>query len=221
MVLRTKVDLLIFKDRKEAGAALAKALQAYVDIPNGIVIALPRGGVVVGAVVASLLHLPLDIISPRKIGAPFNPEFAIGAITERGEGIFSEEIIREYGISEAYVKAEIEKEKKVAMRRLQSYRREMPPRQLFDKTVIIVDDGIATGSTIFAAIKTVKAEGAHQIIVAVPVSPKETYKKLATQVSKVVVLATPSPFFAVGQYYEFFDQTSDEEVITLLQQAIQ
>lgn len=209
----------MFRDRKDAGLQLAKKLLAYAGDPEGIVIALPRGGVVLGAIIANELHLPLDIISPRKIGAPFNPELAIGAITETGEGIFNEDLIRDFGISEEYVKATVEKEKKVAMHRLKEYRREMPARNLKGKTVLIVDDGIATGSTMFAAIKTVKNEGAAKIIVAVPVSPVDTYEKLENQVTKVVALATPTPFFAVGQFYDFFDQTSDEEVISLLHGA--
>ncbi len=206
----------MFKNRKDAGVKLASALKEFENDPNAIVIALPRGGVVVGKEVAEALHLPLDIITPRKIGAPFNPELAIGAITESGEGIFQEDLIEQLGVTHEYIKQAVEKEKIIAATRLSKYRKNKPPRQLKGKTVIIVDDGIATGSTMFAAIKTIKAEKAQKIIVAVPVSPPDTFRRLQKEVTHAIALATPSAFFAVGQFYDHFDQTTDEEVIALL-----
>lgn len=210
----------MFKDRKEAGHRLSEALGDYHSDPQTVVIALPRGGVIVGAEIAKRLHLPLDIVVPRKIGAPFNPEFAIGAITETGEGIFSDEVIRDYGISQEYIRDAIEKEKSVAKKRLHLYRGDEPPRHLKGKTVLLVDDGIATGSTMMAAIVTLKNEGVSSIVVAVPVAPIDTLHRLEKLADRVVVLTTPTPFFAVGQFYDHFDQTTDEEVISLLQSKI-
>lgn len=207
---------MIFRDRQEAGQRLAKALKEYKEDSEVIIIALPRGGVVVGYEVALALHLPLDIVCPRKIGAPFNPEFAIGAITETGEGIFSEKLIDELAVSKQYLAEATEKEKKEALWRLNHYRKERPPRSLKGKKVIIVDDGLATGSTMRAAIKTVRAEEAQEIIMAIPVAPPDTLRRLEKEVEHTVCLAAPPSFFAVGQFYDQFGQTSDEEVIALL-----
>lgn len=208
--------MMRLRDRHDAGEKLAQALAAYRGIPECIVIALPRGGVVVGYEVANALKLPLDIVCPRKIGAPFNPEFAIGAITETGEGVFGG-AVAEYDISTEYLKEAIDREKKVALHRLRDYRGDRPPRNLTDKVVIIVDDGLATGSTMEAAIKTVQKEGAKKIVVAVPVSPPDTLERIRLQVDEAVALMTPQAFMAVGQFYEVFDQTEDDEVIALLQ----
>lgn len=183
---------MIFQDRRDAGQKLAEALQKYANDPNAIVIALPRGGVVVGYEIAKKLSLPLDIVSPRKIGAPMNPEYAIGAITETGKGILSTSIIESLGIPQSYITEEIEKEKKEALRRLNTYRSSSTPRNVKNKRVIIVDDGLATGSTMLAAIETLKAEGAKQIIVAVPVGPLDTIDRIRAQVDDVVCLTTPS-----------------------------
>lgn len=210
---------MLFKDRTDAGRRLAKALQIYSNQPDTIVIALPRGGVVIGYEVATALNLPLDIVCPRKIGAPFNPELAIGAITETGEGILSEELVLELGVSQGFIRETMEKEKQKAKWRLDHYRQGRAPRLLKDKRVILVDDGLATGSTMRAAIKTVRAEGAKELILAVPVSPIDTLAKLEKEVDKAVCLATPSTFYAVGQFYDFFDQTTDQEVIELLKKA--
>lgn len=209
---------MIFIDRRDAGKKLARALTDYKNDPEAIIIALPRGGVVVGACIAQELHLPLDIVSPRKIGAPHNPEFAIGAITETGHGTFSKEVLETYQISHTYIEKAIEKEKKEAAHRLKIYRGNRPARHLKGKKVIIVDDGVATGSTMFAAIETVKAEQASQIIVAVPVAPPDTLASLQKMVDKVIALYTPANFYAVGQFYQHFDQTSDEEVISLMKE---
>lgn len=207
---------MIFYDRHDAGKKLAEALLEYKNDKEAIVIALPRGGVVVGYEVAKLLKLPLDIVSPRKIGAPFNPELAIGAITETGEKILSDELIDSLGISHEHLEQVIAKEKKEALSRLQRFRKNRPPRNLTSKKVIIVDDGLATGATMRAAIKTVKAEKAKELIVAIPVAPQDTLAKIKKEVDKVICLSSPYTFFAVGQFYERFDQTSDEEVVSLL-----
>ena len=208
--------MIFFNSRIDAGQKLAAKLQAFKNKNNTIIIALPRGGVVVGKELSLALQLPLDIVVPRKIGAPDNLEFAIGAITETGEGIFSEETIRTLGISKEYLQKTVEEERKKAQWRLTHYRQERKKRELADKTVILVDDGVATGSTLRAAIKTVIAERAKEVIVAIPVAPPDTLKKLKKEVDAVYCLHSPLNFYAVGQFYEQFEQTSDEEVIEIL-----
>jgi putative phosphoribosyl transferase len=207
---------MIFENRVEAGQYLAKELNPYANHPHAIVLALPRGGVVVGYEVASSLHLPLDITCPRKIGAPFNPELAIGAVTETGEGIMSDKIIVEWRISKSDLQAAISQEKEEAIRRLKMYRQGRPPRQIQDKTVILIDDGVATGATMRAAIKTCRAEKVGTLILAVPVAPQDTLEQLKKEVDLTICLTTPTPFFAVGQFYKQFEPTRDDEVIDLL-----
>jgi putative phosphoribosyl transferase len=207
---------VICEDRSDAGRRLAEALQSYDHNKDAIVIALPRGGVVVGYEVALALHLTLDIVCPRKIGAPFNPELAIGAVTETGECILSSDLISELGVSENFIQKEIEQEKKKAQWRLASYRKDRSARVLQDKIVILIDDGLATGATMLAAIKTVRSENAKEIIMAIPVAPEDTLIRLEKEVDQTICLASPMTFYAVGQFYRLFDQTTDEEVITLL-----
>lgn len=207
---------MIFENRTQAGKALAARLTDYRNHKEAIVIGLPRGGVVLAYEVAKTLNLPLDIMSPRKIGAPHNPELAIGAITETGEGFFNQEILSYLQVSQDYIDLTVEREKKKAEQRLRLYRKNKPPRNLENKIVIIVDDGLATGATMRAAIKTTKAEGASKIIAAIPVSPADTYEKIKEEVDEVVCLSIPPFFEAVGQFYRSFDQTEDEEVIDLL-----
>jgi putative phosphoribosyl transferase len=210
---------MLFNDRIDAGKSLAKALKEYAHRPDAIVIACPRGGVVVGYEIASSLDLPLDIVCPRKIGAPFNPELAIGAITETGEGIFSTDLIEGLGITSSYIEQAIVKEKQEAQWRLNHYRQGRPPRTIAGKCVILTDDGLATGSTMLAAIKTMRAEKAQKIVMAIPVAPPDTLDRVGQEVDVVVCLATPSHFYAVGQFYKHFDQTEDDEVISLLQKV--
>jgi putative phosphoribosyl transferase len=208
-----------FKNRPEAGQKLAETLGKFKDAKDTIILALPRGGVVVGFEVAQKLNLPLDIVVPRKIGAPANPEFAIGAITETGEGIFNEMIIGAYGITESYLQNEIKKEKAEAERRLKLYRGTRSPLDLKNKTVVIVDDGLATGLTMRAAVKTVKILGAGKIIVAIPVTPPDTADLIKKEVDELIYLDAPAFFGAVGEFYDEFGQTTDEEVIDLLKKS--
>lgn len=210
---------MLFHDRSDAGKRLASALKQYVNHPEAVVVALPRGGVVVGFEVAQALDLPLEIVCPRKLGAPFNPELAIGAVTETGEGILSEELIRDLGVSQEYIEQQIEIEKKKAHWRLERYRQGKPPRSFAGKVIILVDDGLATGSTMRAAIKTVKAEKAKKIVMAIPVAPPDTLRKLKPEVDETVCLAAPHSFYAVGQFYNSFEQVSDEEVISLFEKC--
>lgn len=210
---------MMFKNRVEAGQKLADALKKFNNSPNTIILALPRGGAVIGFEVAEKLNLPLDIVVPRKIGAPGDPEFAIGAITETGEGIFDEMVIGAYGITESYLQNEIKKEKAEAERRLTLYRGPRPPLDLKNKTVIIVDDGLATGLTMRAAIKTVKKMGAAKIAVAIPVAPSDTVELIKKEVNELIYLLTPAFFGSVGEFYDEFPQTADEEVIELLKKS--
>lgn len=210
---------MLFQNRAQAGQKLATALEKFKNTANTVILALPRGGVVVGYEVARKLNLPLDIVVPRKIGAPGNPEFAIGAITEQGVGVFDEMTVGAYGITESYLQNEIKKEKIEAERRLKLYRGERPPLNLKNKTAIIVDDGLATGLTMRAAIKTVKKMGATKIIVAVPVTPPDTAELIKKEVDEMIYLDAPAFFGAVGEFYDEFAQTTDEEVIDLLHRS--
>ncbi|MEX1013182.1 MAG: phosphoribosyltransferase [Waddliaceae bacterium] len=206
----------MFQNREEAGKELAHALINYRDHQDALVIGLPRGGVPVAYQIASFLNLPLDVICPRKIGAPGNPEYAIGAVTETGEKIISQSVVDSLGVSEKDVKRMIQVESEEALRRLKRYREGLPKRDLKDKVVILVDDGIATGSTIKAAIYSIQAESAKKIIVAVPVSPINTYQEIQEMVDEIYSLDLPLDFYAVGQFYQDFGSTSDQEVYDLL-----
>jgi len=209
---------MLFKDRVDAGKQLVEKLKEYKGNKNAIVVALPRGGVVLGNEVAKELSLPLDIVVPRKIGAPGNPEFACGAITEAGEYVPNPDAGK---IPEAHIKSETEKEKQESKRRLGLYRPGMPKRNFKGKTIILVDDGIATGLTMEAGIKTLKEMGAEEIIVAVPVSAEDSYQYIKEMVNKIICLEQPMFFGAVGQFYETFGQTEDKEVIELMKKANQ
>ncbi|WP_353662515.1 phosphoribosyltransferase [Hydrogenimonas sp. SS33] len=212
----------MFKDRVEAGERLADAVEALGPFDDPIVLALPRGGVPVGYEVAKRIGAPLDVIIVRKLGAPFNPEFAIGALVE-GEPervVLNEEAVYRLGVGKAYLDQVIAKEREEMHRRQARYRGEANPLEnLEGKTVILVDDGIATGYTMKAALAAIREQRPRRIIVAVPVAPLDVLPEMKRLADEVVVLETPEPFWAVGAHYERFDQTSDEEVIELLQKA--
>jgi len=207
-----------FSDRVDAGKRLASALTEFAG-KNAIVLAIPRGGVVVGYEISKALHLPLDVIIPHKIGAPGNPELAIGAMTEDGTIILDEALIAYIGVPKSYIKEESERQKHEIERRLKMYRQNEPYPNLEGREVIIVDDGIATGSTMKAALSSVKNRGAKTVTVAVPVGPPSTIKELKRQADRVVCPSTPEYFQAIGQFYADFNQTTDEEVIKLLKQS--
>ncbi len=209
-----------FSNRIDAGKRLAAALSDF-QIKNGIVLALPRGGVVVGFEIAKALKLPLDVIIPRKIGAPDNPELAIGAVAEDGTPILDKNLVAYLGVSPEYIREESAQQRQEIERRLKLYRQTAPPRNLKGKDVIIVDDGIATGSTMKAALASVKNRGAASVTVAIPVGPPSTIEELEKQADRVVCLFTPEFFQAIGQFYDDFNQTTDEEVIELLRQRRQ
>ncbi len=206
-----------FKNRSEAGKELAKKLTEYQGDKHTVVVGLPRGGVVVVAAVASELNLPLDIVVARKIGAPGNSELAIGAITEEGIGFLDQVFINAYEVPLSFLEAQEEKEQKEALRRLALYRGDRPALNLTNKTVILVDDGIATGFTMRAAIASIKSKKTKKIVMAVPVGSSETFETLEEEVDEVVVVEIPKFFHAVGEFYEDFSQVTDEEVIALLQ----
>lgn len=207
--------MTLFANRVEAGKRLASALAESVS-EDGIVLAIPRGGVVVGFEIARALNLSLDVIVPRKIGAPDNPELAIGAMTEDGTIILDKDLVNQLGVSKAYIKKESERQRLEIKRRLKLYRGDFPRPKLKDREVIIVDDGIATGSTMKAALASVRKSGAKTVTVAVPVGPPSTIKELEAQADRVVCLYTPEPFYAIGEFYKDFAQTENEEVTELL-----
>ena len=210
---------MIFKDRKDAGRRLLPKIKHYKEDPKAIVLGLPRGGVVLANEIAQGLGLTLDVVVPRKIGSPFNHEFAIGAIAEDGEGIFDQQTISTYGISQDYIKKEVEKEKAEAERRLKLYRGSRPVLKLKGKTAILVDDGVATGSTMLAAIKSAKYRGAEKIVVAAPVIAQDSLKKIKKEADEIIYLQAPSFFAAVGAFYEIFNQTEDAEVIEIMKKS--
>lgn len=207
----------MFKDRQEAGERLALLLEDYKNHPDTLVLGLPRGGVVVASEVAKFLKLPLDLICLAKIGAPDNPEYAIGAITETGEAVLNHSAIERLDIS----KEELDRSLANAFQKAQNYskilRRKKGPFEVKNRSVIIVDDGMATGLTIEAAIKSLRKQKATEIIVAVPVAPLEGARRIETLANAFFCLSTPSFFYAISPFYENFEQVTSEEVIELLE----
>jgi len=208
---------MIFVNRVDAGQRLAAALDRYRG-PDTIVLAVPRGGVVVGCEVAAFLGAPLDVIIPRKIGAPGQPELAIGAIGD-DVSVLDEETIMYLHVSEAYIRDEIERQRHEIERRWHLYREDRPFPDVRGKTVILVDDGVATGHTTMAAARALRKKNPGKLVLAVPVAPPESVARLRPEVDELVVLETPEPFFSVGSWYDEFEQTTDAEVIELLHRA--
>lgn len=207
--------MVYFSDRKDAGKQLASALTDF-SFKEGMVLAIPRGGVVVGYEIASALNFKLDVIVPRKIGTPDNPELAIGAVTEDGTMILDDSLIMYLGVSNDYIYQESERQKQEIRRRQNFYRQGVSEPEIKDKNVIVVDDGIATGYTMKAALASVRNRGAATLTVAIPVGPPSTIKELKHQADNIVCLYTPEYFQAIGQFYSDFSQTTDKEVIELL-----
>jgi putative phosphoribosyl transferase len=204
-----------FTDRYEAGRDLGEAL-ARLDPPNPRVLALPRGGVPVGYEVAARLDCPLDVLVVRKLGVPYQPELAMGAISEGGTVIRNPEVLAAAGVDEVTFSRVVEQETRELERRLVAYRRTAPPIDPSGTTAIIVDDGLATGSTARAAVEVLKTREAEEVWVAVPVAPAETASAIGKLADRVVVLESPRFFGAVGAWYQDFSQTTDEEVRSLL-----
>jgi predicted phosphoribosyltransferase len=207
-----------FKDRVAAGQQLGHSL-ADLREEDPLVLALPRGGVPVAAQVASALHAPLDILLVRKLGLPSHPEVAFGAIGEDGVRILNEDVVQRFGLSEREILHVENREREELARRLVKYRGGRPPLSLEGRTVIIVDDGLATGATARVAVRIARRRGARHVIVAVPVASLGALRDIASQSEQTISLLVPQSFRAVGEWYEDFDQTTDEEVTTLLDAA--
>ena len=208
-----------FRDRSEAGRRLAAALGRYAKRPNLLVLALPRGGVPVGYEVARALNATLDVLLVRKLGVPGHEELAMGAIASGGVRIVTDEVIAAFGITELELAAAAAREQEELERRERTYRDDRPPPVIRDRTVILVDDGLATGSTMRAAALAIRAQGPEHLVIAVPVAPLETCTALSHDADEVICATSPEPFFAVGNWYEDFSQTTDLEVHQLLERA--
>jgi predicted phosphoribosyltransferase len=205
----------MFEDRVDAGTQLAAALAVYAG-DDVVVLGIPRGGVVVGYEVARRLDARLDVLVPRKLRAPSNPELAIGAVTEDGTVQLNARLVAYLDVPQRYLDAECARQRREIQRRVARYRGDAPFPTLTDRVVIVVDDGIATGSTIRAALASIRTHAPRAVVLAVPVAPPATISELARDADRVVCLATPEPFFAIGQFYRAFPQTSDAEVTRLL-----
>jgi predicted phosphoribosyltransferase len=210
---------IVFQDRQEAGKQLAASLQGYQGKENLLVLALPRGGVTVGFEVARELRCPLDVLIVRKIGCPGNPELAAGAVSETGTRVLNEDVIAMQRISQEFLDGETERQRQEIARRLTAYRGGQTIGSLAAKTIILVDDGVATGATMKAAVATLQREGLTKLVVAVPVAPPDTAREIAPTVDEWVCLDTPERFAAVGQFYRDFTQVEDAEVVAMLKKA--
>jgi predicted phosphoribosyltransferase len=208
-----------YRDREDAGRALARQLAEYVGRPEVLVLALPRGGVPVGYEVARALGAPLDIFLVRKLGVPGHEELAMGAIASGGVRVLNPRVVAQLGIPDAAIERVAQREQAELERREHAYRGDRPPPSVQGCTVILVDDGLATGSTMRAAAAALKAMGPRRLVVAVPVAAAETCDELRGEVDQVVCAMTPEPFYAVGLWYEDFAQTTDDEVRELLAAA--
>jgi len=209
----------IYIDRADAGRTLAEALSAWRSAPDTVVLALPRGGVPVAYEVATALALPLDVLVVRKLGLPSQPELAMGAIASGGAIVLNRDVLRYLHGGDDALESVRSRETAELLRREQQYRGNQPPLQMSGRTAIVVDDGLATGATMEAAVRSLAAHGAKRIIVAVPVASVEARERVAAVADEVVCPYTPKFFSAVGQWYRDFDQTSDDEVRDLLERA--
>jgi predicted phosphoribosyltransferase len=205
-----------FRNRAEAGRILAKKLAAYEDRPGVLVLALPRGGVPVAFEVARSLHAPLDVFLVRKLGVPGHRELAMGAIASGGVRVLNDDVVKGLHIPTDVIDAVAEAEGRELDRREQTYRAGRPPLDLRGKIVLLIDDGLATGATMRAAVAAVRAQGPARVVVAVPVAAAETCEELRVEADEVVCAQMPDPFYAVGLWYRDFSQTTDDEVRELL-----
>jgi len=212
---------LIFRDHTDAGRRLASRLGEYAGRPGLLVLALPRGGVPVAFEVALSLGAPLDVFLVRKLGVPGHEELAMGAIATGGVRVVNEAVVRELGISGEVIDAVAARERAELERRALAYRGERPAPEVLGRTVFLVDDGLATGSTMRAAALAVRRQGPARVVVAVPVAARATCDELRAEAEDIVCAATPEPFFGVGRWYQDFSQTTDEEVRELLARAKQ
>ncbi|MBS0170992.1 MAG: phosphoribosyltransferase [Nitrospira sp.] len=209
----------MFTNREEAGELLAQELGAYRNDAAAILLALPRGGVVVAYQISLALHLPLDILITRKIGAPGNPEYALGAVGETGAVYWNREALAGLSLTDRDLAAAVQAQQKEVARRVALYRQGRSFPSLKDRTVILVDDGLATGATFFASVATARQAHPRRVIGAVPVGPRTTVEQARALVDQLVVLRTPDPFYAVGNFYRDFEQVEDREVLQYLNLA--
>ena len=210
---------MIFRDRHEAGRRLAAQLMDYADRPDVLVLALPRGGVPVAFEVAQALHAPLDLFLVRKLGVPGHEELAMGAIATGGVRVLNDEVLRYLHVPDEVIDAVASKEQRELERRERLYRDDRPAPDVRGRTVILVDDGLATGSTMRAAAAALRQQQPAKIIIAVPVSAPQTCDEFRSEVDEIVCAVTPEPFHAVGLWYKDFSQTTDQEVRDLLERA--
>jgi putative phosphoribosyl transferase len=206
-----------YRDRRHAGRELASKLLEYADRPDVIVLALPRGGVPVAYEVATALRAPLDVFIVRKLGVPGHEEYAMGAIATGGVRVLDERVIRTARVTRAELDAVTAAEQRELERRERQYRGDRPSPNVAGRAVILVDDGLATGATMRAAVAALREEGAARVVVAVPIAPPETCDAFRDIVDDIVCARTPEPFYAVGLWYEDFSQTTDDEVHELLE----
>lgn len=210
-------EFAVFRDRHDAGHQLAQRLLHYKEAKDTMVIALPRGGVVVGYDVSLALRVPLDVLVTRKLGTPLNSELAMGALAETGYLHMNSDVIREYHVTKAELDEEMRRQKSEIDRRIQRYRGGRALPSLKGQTIILVDDGIATGATFYASLGALLKAEAARIVAAVPVAPPRVLAELNMLVDEAVVLHTSEWFFGIGQFYERFAQVEDDEVITCLE----
>ena len=208
-----------FLDRRDAGKQLALKLQEYAERPDVMVLALPRGGVPVAYEVARALHVPLDVLIVRKLGLPGQEELAIGAIASGGVRILNEDIIDALGINQTVIDHVAERELLELQRREQQYRGDRPSPETRDKIVILIDDGLATGASMLAAVRAVRVRQPYRIVVAIPTASTQAIWILRGEVDEIVYVMSPEPFDGVGKWYENFSQTTDQEVELLLEEA--
>ena len=208
-----------FADRLDAGQQLAAQLASYADRADVLVLGLPRGGVPIAYEIAKALHLPLDICLVRKLGVPKQPELAMGAIASGGIMVLNQEVLRSFHIPDSVVQEVAAVEQQELERREQVYRGDRPMPEVSDRTVILADDGIATGSTLRAAVAILREQEPERIVVAVPVAPPASCEQLKTVVDELICLVTPDRLYSIGQWYQDFSQTTDAEVCQLLEQA--
>lgn len=207
---------MIYKNREHAGKTLASLLSAYRNKPDTIVLGLARGGMVVAFEIAKALELPLNLLIPRKITGPSNPELALGAVAEDGEVLLNQPLIEQVGVSSKEIKEAIQKAKKEILERTHTYRRRNPLENLEGKTVILVDDGIATGFTMLAEIQSLKKKKAHKIVVAVPVSSSRAWREIEASSDEAVCPQSRDDFFGISEFYADFAQIDDKTVLSLL-----
>ena len=211
---------MLFKDRREAGQYLAQSLEEFANRNDVVILALPRGGVPVAYEVATTLNVPMDIFIVRKLGVPGQEELAMGAIASGGVRVLNEDVIQQFQVSDTSIAAVAAQEERELERRERLYRKDLEALKVQSKSVILIDDGLATGATMRAAALALRSLQAKEVIVAVPVGAESTCDEFRSYVDRIVCGKTPEPFFGVGYWYENFSQTTDEEVMELLEKFV-